>query len=65
MSPGNPKVNYSVGDIATATMLDGRYGLYHGGNVSPKTKHLHKFGMFTAAATVAPVTFILCDYLLF
>lgn len=64
-APGNPKPNYYVGDALTATALNGTYGLYHGGNVSPATKHLHKFRMQSASAGHAPASYILLDYLLF
>lgn len=65
MAPGNPKPNYYTGSELVATAFDGRYGMYHGGNVSPASKHLHKMSMVAISAGVAPATFILCDYLLF
>lgn len=64
-SPGNPKPNYFVGAELTATALDGTLGMYHGGNVSPATKRLHKILIGSSSSGVAPATFMLCDYLLF
>lgn len=64
-SPGNPKPNYFVGAELTATALDGTLGMFHGGDVSPATKHLHKLLIGSTSASVAPAKFMLCDYLLF
>lgn len=65
MAPGNPRPNYYVGTELSATTLNGSYGLYHGGNVSPSTCHLHKILIGSVSAGLAPAQFILCDYLLF
>lgn len=64
-SPGNPKPNYYVGAELTATALDGTYGMYHGGDVSPASKHLHKILIGSTSSGVAPAKFMLCDYLMF
>lgn len=64
-APGTPKPNYYVGAELTATTLNGTTGLYHGGNVAPATKHLHKFTVGSFSSNVTPATFILLDYLLF
>lgn len=64
-SPGNPKPNYFVGAELSATALDGTLGMFHGGDVSPATKHLHKVIIGSTSASVAPAKFMLCDYLLF
>lgn len=66
MSPGNPIPNYYASPPLVADTLDGSRGIYHGGAVSPKTKHLTKLTAMTiASATVPPISFILCDYLLY
>jgi hypothetical protein len=44
------------------TMLSG--ALYHGGNVSPMTKHLLNAGITVTAGTFVPGTWLLCDMLL-
>lgn len=64
-SPGTPKPNYYVGSQLRATVLDGEDGLYHGGAVSPATKHLHKIVAQSASAGHAPAEYKLLDYLLF
>lgn len=64
-APGNPKPNYYVGAEKEATLLSGVNGLYHGGDVAPKTKHLHKFLVSSTGAGVTPAKFWLMDYLMF
>lgn len=74
-SPGNPKPNYYVGAERRSTKMGGSNpddayltateGIYHGGNVAPATKHLHKFLIGSAGAGVSPAKFYLLDYLLF
>ena len=64
-APGTPKPNYYVGAELTSTVLSGANGIWHGGNVSPKTKHLHKVMVIATGAGVTPAVFMLCDYLLF
>lgn len=64
-SPGTPKPNYYVGAELTATALSGNDGLFHGGNVAPATKHLHKIVAQSASAGHAPAEYKLLDYLLF
>ncbi len=67
MSPGNPVPQYYAASPAVAKAFaqstDG--GLFHGGNVSPSTKHLKRFTALTTTATALPLPMILCDYLLF
>lgn len=67
MAPGNPAPNYYIGAITTSTALarstDG--GINHGGAVSPDRKFLNTLMILSASATSLPLTFILCDYLLF
>lgn len=38
--------------------------LYHGGNVSTKTKHIFNAGVISVPATTVPMTYVLCDFLL-
>ena len=67
MSPGNPAPQYYAAAPMVAKTLsqsqDG--GLFHGGNVSPSSKHLSSVTAFTGTATALPMPMILCDYLLF
>lgn len=65
MAPGNPRPNYYVGDALTAKVLNGNYGMWHGGAVTPATKHLRKFSVVATNAGVMPAVFTLCDYLMF
>lgn len=65
MAPGNPRPNYYTGDPLTAKALDYRFGLWHGGSVSPATKYLHKFQIAGFHANMVACTFLLCDYLMF
>lgn len=65
MSPGSPRPNYYTGDPLTATLFNGDYGIWHGGNVSPKQKYLRKINVMGLTAVVAPSELMLLDYLLF
>lgn len=65
MGTGNPRPNYYVGDALTATIFNGNYGIWHGGNVAPKTKYLHRVQVYSPSAAFINCAFILCDYLLF
>jgi hypothetical protein len=64
-TPGQPKPNYYAATPITPTLLDGLDGIYHGQNVSPATKHLHRFGLYSPTANVVPSQWYLCDYLMF
>lgn len=74
-APGNPKPNYYVGAELAATRMGGSdangaylissQGIYHGGDVSPNSKHLHKVLIGARSATLIPAKFYLLDYLLF
>lgn len=64
-SPGNPRPNYYVGDALVAKTLTSAYGIWHGGDVLPATKHLHKILLNAFNAGVVPANFWLLDYLLF
>lgn len=65
MAPGNPKPNYYVGTEKTATVFDSVSGLWHGGNVSPAEKYLHKLTMIANGSANQAGTYIICDFLLF
>jgi hypothetical protein len=65
MSPGNPVPNYYANTPLIAATLDGREGLFHGGNVAPLTKHLRETLVFINSATGLPLNLVLCDYLLY
>lgn len=67
MSPGNPVPQYYAASpavaIALAQSTDG--GIFHGGAVAPKTKHLRQIMAMSVSATPLPMPMILLDYLLF
>lgn len=67
MSPGNPVPQYYIGAVGTATQMkqstDG--GLWHGANVSPKTKYLRQITTRSTSATSLPINMMLLDYLMF
>jgi len=65
MSAGNPRPNYYSGTALTATLLNTSYGIWHGGDVSPATKHLHKVMAMCVSTTTVPANMWLLDYLLF
>lgn len=65
MATGNPAPNYYAAtplrSKALARSTDG--GLDHGGSVSPSKKYLKEFCIIGSAGV--PITFLLCDYLLY
>jgi len=74
MSPGTPRPNYyTIGNDLTSTpfndvlidnnAVDYRRGIYHGQSVG--NKYIHKIGITSNSASVAPATFMLCDYLMY
>jgi hypothetical protein len=65
MAPGSPRPNYYMGTQLAATQFNGAHGIWHGGDVSPKTKHLHILNVFSGSASYAPGDLYLLDYLLF
>lgn len=68
MSPGNPAPKYwfdAPPGIAKTISQSSDGGLYHGANVSPSTKYLRSMTALTATSTALPISFILCDYLLY
>jgi hypothetical protein len=64
-APGTPKANYFTGLELTSTRFRPADGAWHGGDVSPATKHLHKALFGSASAGHAPGSKIVCDYLLY
>lgn len=65
MAPGNPRPNYYTGDALTATLFNGSYGVWTGGDVSPKTKVLRKVDFMLPPATITPIQFYVLDFLMF
>ena len=67
MSPGNPVPQYYAASPLNAIQLaqstDG--GLFHGANVTPKTKHLRQVMAIANSATPLPMPMLLLDYLLY
>lgn len=64
-APGNPRPNYYVGAAGESTLFNGSYGLYHGGNVTPSKKILHKILIQSVSAGHAPAHYRVLDYLMF
>ena len=64
-APGNPKPNYFIGSELSASPFDGTYGMYHGGNVAPYSKVLHKLLIQSVSTGHAPAEYKILDYLLF
>lgn len=65
MTTGNPKPNYYTGTELGMDVLQSQNGIWHGGNVSPKTKILQSALIGSFSTNVTPATFLLCDYLAF
>jgi hypothetical protein len=67
MSPGNPVPQYYAASplvaVALAQSTDG--GIFHGGAVSPKTKHVRQIMALSTGAAPLPMAMRLLDYLLF
>jgi len=64
MAAGNPVPNYYVGDVLTATLLEGGKGIYHGDDKSPSSKHIAQLGLTTPTAALVG-QYSLLDYLIF
>jgi len=64
---GTPVANTYSGTSLTATQLtDTSTGaMWHGGNVSPDTKHIVNAGVYSAVSTAVPGVWLICDFLLF
>ena len=67
MSPGNPNPQYYAATPLIAQQMkrstDG--GLNHGAAVTPLAKYLNRFLIMSGSATGLPMSYILCDYLLY
>lgn len=63
---GNPVPNYYASAPLVSATLTSNEGVFHGTNVSPAKKYLSRM-MLTMAptGTPLPMTFMLCDYLLY
>jgi len=67
MSGGNPRPNFYAATPLESATLNGNYGLYHGANVSPSTKHLSRITTSNAIASAGGFlfNFKLLDYLMY
>jgi hypothetical protein len=68
MSPGNPAPKYwfdAAPITAKAVYQSTDGGFFHGADVSPQTKFLRSVSTLTTTVTALPLTFLLCDYLLY
>lgn len=68
MSPGNPAPKYwfdAPPAVAKAVYQSTDGGLYHGASVLPSTKYIRRVTALTSTVTALPLSFILCDYLLY
>jgi len=68
MSPGNPTPKYwfdAAPLVAKAIYQSSDGGFFHGANVSPYTKFLRLFTTNANASTSLPLTFYICDYLMY
>jgi hypothetical protein len=67
MSPGNPNPQYYAATPLIAQQMrrstDG--GINHGAAVTPLAKYLSRFLIMSASATGLPMSYTLCDYLLY
>lgn len=67
MSPGNPAPQYYAASPLVAQQMtkSGDGGFNHGNSVSPLQKHLSSFLIMSNSATGLPMSYMLCDYLLY
>lgn len=68
MSPGNPPPKYwfdAPALIAKTISQSQDGGLFHGSNTSPQTQRLRTITTRASAVTALPLTFYVCDYLLY
>lgn len=66
----NPAPNYYASEPSVAAVLEGYKGIYHGGDVAPASKYVHRWTTMTGASAqnstaARNVNMILCDYLLY
>lgn len=69
-SPGSPVANFYASTPLTAALVDADKGIYTGGNVAPRTKHIKNLQLMSAAASATSTTngrqqIAVCDYLLY
>lgn len=69
-SPGSPPANFYASTPLTAAVIEGDKGIYTGGNVSPRTKHLKSLMLMSAANSTTSTAngrqqIAVCDYLLY
>jgi len=63
---GNPVPNYFASEPLVAATLEGDKGIYHGGDVSPAKKYIHRLTTaIGGAAAAGNVEQVWCDYLLY
>lgn len=62
---GNPPTNFYASTPLVSAVVDSKYGIYSGGNVSPDSKVVSKITGFSLGNNTAPLSLILCDYLLY
>lgn len=68
MSPGNPVPKYwfdAPALIAKAVAQSTDGGIFHGANTTPDQQYLRLMTAMTATSTALPLTFLLCDYLIY
>lgn len=65
MTSGNPVPNYYAAAPLISKTLDGNDGIYHGQAVSPMEKFLTISTVMTPTAAAAPLSMMLCDYLMY
>jgi hypothetical protein len=64
MAAGNPLPNYYATSPATAAVLDGNRGVFHGADKAPASMHLTEWGLVTPTAGLVGA-YTLLDYLLY
>lgn len=65
MAQGNPIPNYYASSPLVSATLNGNEGLYYGGNVFPKIRHLKTITICSTVSTSVPMHLNLLDYLLY
>lgn len=62
---GLPAANYYPSSPLTSALLGQKYGIYAGEAVAPKTKYISKIQASTQNGNSAPMSLMICDYLLY
>jgi hypothetical protein len=65
MAPGNPIPNYYANTPLKAATLIGTEGIFHGGSVTPSTKHIREVLTLSNSGTGLPLRCMILDYLLY